>query len=184
MKPPPREVTAENERHAWLLRTEKFWTERQIAEELSLTQGAVSKMLSRVEKREAVQFSERVEQIKARQTAQLEALASDAFMEWERSKLPAENERTTVSATGSVETTSERRGRIGDAQLLNQARGAMSDIRTIWGLDAPKRTEAKVEIDPFAGWSDEELDEYARTGKRGRLAPASLGEAGDAPAAD
>lgn len=42
-----------------------------------------------------------------------------------------------------VEETStlERRYQVGDPRFLEQARGALSDIRTIWGAEAPKKAE-------------------------------------------
>lgn len=38
-------------------------------------------------------------------------------------------------------TTSERKGQAGDPRMLAEARGALADIRNIWGLDAPKKGE-------------------------------------------
>lgn len=38
-------------------------------------------------------------------------------------------------------TTTERRYQVGDPRFLEQARGALSDIRGIWGADAPKKAE-------------------------------------------
>lgn len=160
---PPKEVTAENERRAWELR-QKGWKEQRIADELEVNVSSVSRMLKRVESRLAKEFTESAARIKARQTAQLEHIHEEALEQWERSCLDAEITRTVTKRVESkpkgrrdddaeedeevtsteeflVEKTTEIRGQSGNAALLAQAREALSDIRDIWGLNAPKTQE-------------------------------------------
>lgn len=66
-------------------------------------------------------------------------------------------------------TTKEARGQAGDPRFLDQARGAMADIRTIWGLDAPKKNELTgkdgrpLEVDaPTLREAAKELDEWRK----------------------
>jgi predicted transcriptional regulator len=161
----PKEVTAERERKAWKLR-QKCWTEARIAEELDLTQQAVSAILRRVEKRLSAQFQSRAEEIKAAQTAQLEYLADQALQAWERSQEDAEGARTVTEAVElktneetlddentpirrkqvlvpaeKITTTRTSEGQSGDPRFLAEARNALSEIRDIWGLNAPKKTD-------------------------------------------
>lgn len=158
---PAREVTRERERRAWELRVTRFLTEEQIAAELEVDQSTVSRMLQRAEKRLASEFVGRAEQIKAEQTAQLLAVAQEAQRAWERSQQDAEVEQTvvrdvTVDGVGKdaqdkpykvdvpateTTTTKRRTGQVGDYHMLEQMRGALSDVREIWGLNAAKKTD-------------------------------------------
>jgi hypothetical protein len=59
---------------------------------------------------------------------------------WERSKEDAEAEKNVTSDKGqSTERT--RRGQTGDPRYLDQARGALADIRKIWALDTPQQVQ-------------------------------------------
>jgi hypothetical protein len=161
----PKEVTAERERRAWELR-QQCWTEERIAAELDIAQSTVSVILRRVEKRFAQQFVSLAEQVKASQSAQLEHIAFEAMQAWERSKLNAETRRTVteqVSLKGEEETLDDEglpirrkkavvpavketttftsEGQCGDPRMLEKAINALADIRSIWGLDAPKKTD-------------------------------------------
>jgi len=149
------EVSKEREREAWRLR-QHGWTQQRIADQLGVTHQAVDLMLSRIEKKLAEQFKEQAAEIKARQTAILEVVTDEALTQWRRSCEDAVTEVTVKGkvtgkggkAQGSGDKDESRAqvtrtvvGQSGNASLLAQARGAMSDVRTIWGLDAPKREE-------------------------------------------
>lgn len=152
---PPRHVTRAREERAWELR-QQFWTEQRIADELGVAVSTVCEMLQRVERNIAERLAEHALPIKARQTAQLELVAAEAYAAWERSKLDGELERIIteevslvseededkVSVPGvKVKTTNERKGRDGDPAHLAAAMKAMADVRAIWGLDAPHKQE-------------------------------------------
>lgn len=65
-----------------------------------------------------------------------------------------------MNADGSVlsvveeTTTAERRYQVGDPRFLEQARGALSDIRGIWGAEAPKKQElgGNLTLTPIIGY--------------------------------
>lgn len=119
---------------------------------------AVSKILLRVRTRLAADFKDRAEEIKAEQTARLEYLYSEAAEQWERS---CEDRVCQTIRGGRVhfgddgpaplpdEVTTAREGQSGNPALLNQARGALADIRAIWGLDAPKKQDLTTGGQPF-----------------------------------
>lgn len=48
-----------------------------------------------------------------------------------------------------VTTTREVRGQTGNPALLAQARGALADIRAIWGLDAPQKQDVTTDGKPL-----------------------------------
>ncbi|WP_422932057.1 hypothetical protein [Singulisphaera sp. PoT] len=128
----------------------------------TMTFQAVSLMLKKLEDRFFEEQQSRIAAHKARQTAQLTHIFGEALSEWERSKLPAEEERvkeTVVLAVGgdnvtlpANEITRTTRGRVGDAALLAKAIDALAGIRKIWGLDAspddPNANQANRPIDP------------------------------------
>lgn len=125
-------------------------------------------MLARVERRELARFTKRIEHAKARQTAQLETIASEAYDAWLHSKTPQVTERITSErveerwaegapptqdVVGTLEHDAvdqptsivrETKTHQCDSSLLNQVRGALADIRDIWGINAPVKSQADI----------------------------------------
>jgi predicted transcriptional regulator len=145
----PKEVTAQREVRAWELR-QQLWTQQRIAEELHVRQNTVCEILKRVRKRVFAELQEEISEAKATQTAQLEYLANEAMDAWERSKLESVvvetiEEQVEVGEKKvpalATRTKTIRRGQSGNPSFLGEVRGALSDIRDIWGIEAPKRTD-------------------------------------------
>ena len=111
------------------------YRQKQIGEEIGLTPSAVGKMLQRTEKKLAQMLKEKGEQIKARQTFYLDAVYREAMTAWRDSQKDAETLKTTSGGDGGDRTEKTVRGQSGDPRFLDQARGALADIRRIWGLD-------------------------------------------------
>jgi len=109
--------------------------QEQIAAELGMTRSGVSKLLHRTERRYVELIKQTLEQIKARQTARLDRVYEEAMDAWERSKSDGKSIKTIESSTGRARTETTERSQTGDARFLDQARGALSDIRRIWRLD-------------------------------------------------
>ena len=165
-----KEELATIEREAWTLRM-RGWTGDRIADHLGVHRTTVHRMLSRIERRLADKFEDDAREVKGRQTALLERIAESALEQWERScgnatktrtvskrveRKPDSGERASdyvedvpadldEDEAHVVERTSEEWGQCGNPALLAQARGALADVRTIWGLDAPKRQEVTGE---------------------------------------
>ncbi len=146
----PREITRERECRAWELR-QKGWTQQRIANELGITQQAVQAILKRLDMRFLAKADELIAEQKAAQTSQLQYIADEAMQAWERSKLDAV---TQVTVSGRAHVTKDgdmvdmpdeikitRQGQSGDPRLLDQARGALADIRKVWGIDAPEKKD-------------------------------------------
>lgn len=154
---------------AWRLRVQG-WTQGKIAAELNVTQQSVSEMLQKIEARLAEQFTAEALEIKARQTAQLEAVYEEAMEQWRRSCQDLQREqvvsgRVKVTEMGGVynlpdQHTTTVEGQSGNPALLEKAMKALADIRAIWGLDAPKKTDVTSGGEPFkvyAGFSPEDV---------------------------
>lgn len=152
---PTPEAQNQREDRAWELRS-NGWSQARIAAELGITQQAVSLLLKRLAKQFAKEFKKRVEEIKGEQTAQLEFLVDEALQEWERSKSDAEKKsvksgRCQLDRDGNPvdlddEVTQTTEGRLADPRYLQQARDGMGDIRKIWGVDAPVKTETEQKV--------------------------------------
>lgn len=143
----PEELSRQREREAARLRWQG-WTQQRIADQLGVTQQAVDVMLQRIERRLAEEFKEQAAEIKARQTAQLEQVVDETLTQWRRSYEDAVTEVTVKGKTEGGKADSMKAqvtrtvvGQSGNPGLIGQARGAMADIREIWGLNAPKRNE-------------------------------------------
>lgn len=134
----PTTLILEREAKAWELYSQGQ-RQTEIAAVLKVSQQAVSGMLKRVEVRVLAELSGKVERHKAQQTARLEYVISQAMAMWERSKKNAEKTTIKTGGENGTETSETSEGQHGDPRLLDQARGALADLRKIWGLDAPTK---------------------------------------------
>jgi predicted transcriptional regulator len=145
-----RQETADRRARAWRRRLEG-WSQQRIATELGVSQQMVSKMLRKLERQLAQQFTAEVSEARARQTAQLERTYMLLMEQWERSCEDTERVNTTTGRTAVfadgravelpalIATTRERQ--CGNPALIGQALAALQAIRRIWGLEAPTRHE-------------------------------------------
>jgi hypothetical protein len=191
-------LTRKREELAWELRIQGM-RERDIAQEIekaglgTVTQQAVSLMLTRLEARALKAMTDRVGGVKARQTDSLWLIFDEAMKAWERSKTanksitkridsrggrkPAADD--SPAATGSEQVTTRIADQDGDPRFLDQARSALFDIRRIWGIDAPSK---------FAPTTPDGTEEYGKLNDEQRAAGLSnllarLGQAGFGPLA-
>jgi predicted transcriptional regulator len=126
------------------------WSQQQIADHLNVSQPLVSSTLDRIEKRLHAEFVAQAEEVKARQTAQLEEVYRKALEQWERSCEDAEQVTTVTGLAKATEQgyvplpdreTRTVKGQSGNPALLAQALDALAAIRKIWGLDAAQKQE-------------------------------------------
>jgi predicted XRE-type DNA-binding protein len=147
-----RDVALGREATAWRLR-EQGRTQAQIAEELGVTQPAVSRMLRRFEKKLVKELAEEALVVKVRQTRQLEYIAAQAMLGWERSKQPKKTvgRRSKAGGEGQADevTTQQVSEQCGDVRFLTEVRAALADIRKIWGVDAPQKHEVSAAPTPI-----------------------------------
>ena len=137
-------------------------SQREIAAEEGLTQGAVSKILSRLEQRALEELVDRVERQKARQTLRLDYLYRESLRAWAASKTDAKRrvQRKTDRGPGTPGATVVQlvvETQHGDPRYLELARKALADQRTLWGLDAPQKLDVRASQGPFDTLSDEAL---------------------------
>lgn len=134
-----------------------------IAAELHISQAAVSKLLKRADDRVLQELSDRIERQKVRHTQRLERLFSESMTAWEKSKEDATRRRqrksgsddgTSIAGQTVAEVVVETQH--GDPRYLESARKALTDLRKIWGLDAPQQL-AIADVDPYASLTDAEL---------------------------
>ena len=142
-------------------------TQHQIAAALNISQPAVSKIIRRLEERLLADVAMKVERQRARHTLRLEFMYGEGIRAWRASQQEGVRRRQRKTdggpgqAGGSVaEIVSESRH--GDPRYLEEARRALADLRTLWGVDAPERLSIGAAA-PFANLSDAALEaELAR----------------------
>jgi DNA-binding MarR family transcriptional regulator len=144
-------------------------TQRQIANELGVSQAAVSKILHRVEVRATNEQNGIRGRLKARYTLRLEHLYAEAMTAWERSKtdMTRRRQRKTQGGAQGSATIAELvvENQHGDPRYLEQGRKALADLTKLWGHDAPQAVNTN---DPtaspywakFADLSDEEYADF------------------------
>jgi DNA-binding CsgD family transcriptional regulator len=137
-------------------------TQHQIAEALGISQPAVSKIVRRVEDRLLADLTCKAERQRARQTLRLEHLYGQAMQAWQDSKQEGlrRRQRKTEHGSGTSSTVAEliSENRHGDPRYLDEARKALTDLRKVWGVDAPERVSIDA-LTVFASMSDEALDQ-------------------------
>ncbi len=116
----------------------------------TVTQQGVSAMLIRTEARALKALQERVGGHKARQTACLMLIYEEAMNAWERSKkaftgIEKDVEQTADGLKTVGPMTVKTEDRDGNPSFLETAMKALSDVRKLWGLDAPEKYEVKAE---------------------------------------
>lgn len=128
-----------------------------IAEQFQLTQQRVSQICQHVDQWLAPQIADRVLALKARHTRKLEAVWQEAMAGFARSQEPAE----TVTEDGDGQGVSKvTRVQAGNPACLAQARGALDDIRRIWGMNEPEVRMEGAGIPTAGKTRDQLLVEY------------------------
>jgi DNA-binding CsgD family transcriptional regulator len=140
-------------------------TQRQIAEELGVSQPAVSKILSRLEDRYAREVVAGLDRHRAKQTLRLEHHYSESMRAWQDSKQDStiRRQRKGPGAAGQGGTSIAElivENQHGDPRYLEQARKALNDIRKVWGIDAPQ--QLKVTATPSSSAYDAMSEEALR----------------------
>jgi hypothetical protein len=154
----------ETARRCWDLYAKHEWTHDQIARELGISQSSVTRAIVRAEKLGLEAMRASIEQEKTRQLLRLERIYQEAMLGYERScstRIRKGRRSSTVNRGRGVVKgkTSVLRSetRDGDPKFLNAARGALSDIRVLLGLDAPAKVQVTEPGRPYAGWTDAEI---------------------------
>jgi hypothetical protein len=101
---------------AWSLRA-RGRTQEEIAAELEIDQSSVSRMLQKVAKRRLDQLPELVDEQRSLIHSRLELLFCEAMTAWQAGKDAGK----------------------GNPRLLDVARGVISDLRKLYGIDAPEK---------------------------------------------
>jgi DNA-binding MarR family transcriptional regulator len=134
-------------------------TQHQIADALSISQPAVSKIAKRLEERLLADVTFKVERQRIRHTLRLEFIYQQAIAAWHASKQQTlrRRQRKTDGDDGATIAEIVSENRHGDPRYLDEARKALTDLRTVWGVDAPERLSIEA-TSPYASMSDAALE--------------------------
>jgi transcriptional regulator with XRE-family HTH domain len=154
----PRPRIRERQRQG-VARADQGWTQQAIAGELGISQAAVSKMLRRVDAREAAALGADLARRRARQIRRLEHLLRETLQAWEASKAPhtRRRQRQTTHGGGPESSTAEVtvEEHPGDPRFLEQARRIEEQIAALCGFD---RTRPPVPITgDDSAWTPDEM---------------------------
>jgi predicted transcriptional regulator len=136
------------------------WSQPQIAQDLGVSQAAVSKILKRVEIRLLRDWAETVDRHKAKQTLRLEHLFAEAIRAWHDSKADSTRRRQRKTESGEGGTSIAElvvENQHGDPRYLDEARKALADHRKLWGLDAPQQVDLRASHNPYDDMTEEAL---------------------------
>lgn len=145
------------------------YTLEEIADELGIATGNVSRLLSKLNDRALKANVSKVARTKVEQTQILWHSVSQAMRAWEASKEPLQRVRQLDD--GSTVTEVVRRE--GNPTYLHTVFKALADIRSIWGLDVAPAT-----VDPIQGIAQLAAD-LQRRGVEYETREAAAGNAGD-----
>jgi hypothetical protein len=115
----------------------QLWTHARIAEDLGIARETVTRYLSKHRHRVYDKLAARHSAIRAKQAAQLEHMADEAYQGWERSKFDAVTVKVTTG--GEVEgdgpkTERTIKSRSGDNSYLSEARALLVEVRKTLGI--------------------------------------------------
>lgn len=136
---PLKEQTRQREIECWRLRC-RGWDQHRIAAELKISQGAVSQILKRVDRRELKRLGASVERVKVEIDGQLRHAIEELVDAWHASKLPIEKARRTEKEGGGGDGGDESVNQIetvnreGNAGYFGAAMNAMDRRIKLWGL--------------------------------------------------
>src|SRR5262245_46118950 len=119
MNPVPIQTTRVREIRAWEMKLEGKSNEA-IAKELGVDRSTVSKMLTRVQKRETARLRERLDAERMRTQERLQEIWGEAMEAWERSKQAREVSRARTGPRGKS-VCKEVASRDGDPRVLAMA---------------------------------------------------------------
>lgn len=129
-------------------------TLRDVGDQFNLHFTAIFHIRERVAKHLYLKFEKRIKRLKAEQTSSLDHIFREQMTSWEKSKKPPIEEINTVTDEGTSHTV-KHKSTCGDTAYITQARGALSDIRSIWNIDKHYEQEGQDALNP-AGISREE----------------------------
>lgn len=159
-----RQQKAEQAEAAWRLRVRGL-SEREIGEQLGISQPTVHRLLERAEREVLAEVKAMVLRLKARQHSRLEAVYVEALAAYERSKRKggktiAETQRASADLNAPVTGTKVKREefeRDGDPAWLGVILQTHDRIAALWGLNAPPKAPQERTPDPMEAMSDAEL---------------------------
>jgi DNA-binding CsgD family transcriptional regulator len=145
-------------------------SQAETAAALGISQPAESKIMRRLEERLLADIAWTVERQRARQSMRLEFLYREAVAAWQTSQEDGvrKRQRKSDSDAGTSVTIAElvSENRHGDPRYLDEARKALADLRTIWGLNAPEQFAVQAGTARFAGYTDDALEVLLATQMR------------------
>jgi hypothetical protein len=122
----------------------KGWIQADIAEEVGLNQGTVSRDLKALHKEWLASALVDIDEAKSRELAKIDKLEREYWQAWERSQEDAETVTKKATETGGVERKEGAivtKGQAGDPRFLAGVQWCIERRCKILGIDAPEKKE-------------------------------------------
>jgi hypothetical protein len=122
-------------------------TQAEVAKSVGVTQPAISRLVSRIDRWLAPQWMDNIRQIKAGHTSRLMHIFKELMSGWENSKKRHRATRqSTPGADGTIRQVETIEIRAGDPNFLKGAIEALEQIRIMWGMNAPEKVEGETTL--------------------------------------
>jgi len=116
-------------------------TQQQIADELGVTQGAISQTIARISAEWQASAAKDIAECKARQLAEVSEVKAEAWAAWERSK-SAKSRKVAGKRGDEVTSSITTEDQFGDPAYLNAVLKAIGEESKILGTHAPVKHAA------------------------------------------
>lgn len=123
-------------------------TLRDVGEEFGLAHNTIHDIREKVRRYLIPKLQREIMGIKADQTNSLEHIFCECMEAWEKSKTPPTEEIDHVDAEGETTHTLKKKSTAGEPAFINQARGALADIRSLWGIDKHYELQGQDALNP------------------------------------
>lgn len=138
--------TGKDERNRLIYERSTFdgWSYRRIADEFKVSKSQCWQIVQDTSKALVSEFTEDIRAMRVHHTLQLKSMIGELREAWEASKQPLRIEKTGAGLKGKPikETTLKHNG--ADPRYLDSAARLLTDIRSIWGADAPKQSTVEI----------------------------------------
>lgn len=119
------------------------WSYQRIANEYDVSKTQCWQIVQDTGKALVSEFAEDIRQMRVHHTLQLKSMIGELREAWSNSLVPLRIEKTGCRSGDEYdETTVKHTG--GDPRYIDSAARLMTDIRSIWGADAPKASTVEI----------------------------------------
>lgn len=143
-------LAVEARRHQSRLMVLNGWTRKEIAEHFGIVESMVSRDLAAELEASKERWAEDLYKRRCDTADRLAHIRNEALEAWNRScderQIRQTQQKDGANGNGERSASLRTEDRDGDPRFLAEARAAEADIRKLWGMDAPAKTEVTGDV--------------------------------------